>query len=100
MLTTSKDPNGEKSRDAGRLDANGMMTELLDLQLHTTHRLGDLPNRPSALGSAGQPTRTVDRHALSNCVMNNPSTHSFIHFMLIHNLNLTGASHNSLHSRI
>jgi hypothetical protein len=62
---------------------------LLDLQLHTTHRSGDLPNRPSALGSVGQPTRTVDRHALSNCVMNNISTHSFIHSMLIHSLNLT-----------
>jgi hypothetical protein len=69
--------------------AQRVQSRLLDLQLHTTHRSGDLPNRPSALGSVGQPTRTVDRHALSNCVMNNPSTHSFIHSMLIHSLNLT-----------
>jgi hypothetical protein len=62
---------------------------LLDLQLHTTHRSGDLPNRPSALGSVSQLTHTVDRHALSNCVMNNISTHSFIHSMLMHSLNLT-----------
>jgi hypothetical protein len=43
----------------------------LDLQLHTTHSSGDLLNRPSVLGSVGQLMHTVDRHALSNCVMNN-----------------------------
>jgi hypothetical protein len=38
----------------------------------------------------------VDNHTLSNCVMNNPSTHSFFHSMLIHSLNLTVPSFFSL----
>ena len=63
--------------------------DIVRFQLHTTHRSGDLSNRPSALGSVGQPTRIVDRYALSNCVMNNISTHLFIYFMLIHSLTLT-----------
>jgi hypothetical protein len=46
-----------------------LLSPLLVLQLHTTHRSGDLLNRPSALGSVGQLMHIVDWHALGNRVM-------------------------------